>query len=78
MWNGLWHSCREYYADCDVVVSSPGGSLLESTNDKFLKFFKEGYRNKYRIVEDVLAEQTDILKIAIYREGSIRELGSPF
>lgn len=66
---------RGYYADCDVVVSSPEGSLLESTNDRFLKFFTEGYHNKYRIVKDVLAEKTDILKIAIYREGSIRELG---
>lgn len=66
---------REYYDSCDVVVSTSEGSLLESKNDKFLKFFQEGYHNKYRIVEDVLAEKTDILKIAIYREGSIRSLG---
>lgn len=72
---GIMAQLRGYYADCDVVVSSSGGSLLESTNDKFLKFFTEGYHNKYRIVKDVLAEQTDILKIAIYREGSIRVLG---
>lgn len=66
---------REYYDTCDVVVSSPEGSLLESRNEKFLKFFTEGYHNQYRIVEDVLAEKKDILKIAIYSEGSIRELG---
>ena len=66
---------RNYYADCDVVVSSPAGSLLETTNDKFLEFFREGYHNKYCIVEDVLAERTDILKIAVYRKGSIRALG---
>ena len=66
---------RGYYNTCDVVVSSSEGSLLESKNEKFLKFFREGYRNKYRIVEDVLAEKTDILKIAIYSEGSIRSLG---
>lgn len=70
----MWQ-LRQYYDSCDVVVSTPEGSLLESKNEKFLKFFREGYHNKYRIVEDVLAEQTDILKLAIYREGSIRELG---
>lgn len=66
---------REYYDECDVVVSTVAGSLLESTNEKFLKYFKEGYGNKYRIVPDVLAEKEDILKVAVYREGSIRKLG---
>lgn len=66
---------RTYYDTCDVVVSSTEGSLLETKNQKFLEFFKQGYHNKYRIVEDVLAEGTDIMKIAIYGEGSIRKLG---
>lgn len=66
---------RQYYDECDIVVSAASGSLLESVNEKFLRFFREGYHNKYRVVEDVLAQQEDILKIAVYREGSIRELG---
>ncbi len=66
---------RGYYGTCDVVVSSSEGSLIESKNGKFLKYFTEGYRNKYHIVEDVLAKKKDILKIAIYREGGIRRLG---
>ena len=66
---------RTYYDTCDVVVSSTNGSLLETKNEKFLQFFANGYHNKYRIVEDVLAEGLDIMKIAIYREGSIRKLG---
>lgn len=66
---------RTYYDTCDVVVSSTNGSLLETKNEKFLQFFANGYHNKYRIVEDVLAEGLDIMKIAIYREGSIRNLG---
>lgn len=66
---------RTYYDTCDVVVSSTEGSLLETKNQKFLDFFEQGYHNKYRIVEDVLAQGLDIMKIAIYREGSIRDLG---
>ena len=66
---------REFYEECDVVVSASSGSLLESENEKFLRFFAEGYHNKYRVVKDVLAEKEDILKIAVYREGSIRSLG---
>lgn len=66
---------RNYYNDCDVVVSSTEGSLLETKNQDFLSFFTEGYHNKYRLVEDVLKEDADIIKIAIYRKNSIRELG---
>lgn len=66
---------RTFYNTCDVVVSSTEGSLLETHNEKFLDFFAKGYHNKYRIVEDVLATGEDIMKIAIYQEHSIRELG---
>ena len=66
---------RDYYNDCDVVVSSTEGSLLETKNHDFLNFFTEGYHNKYRVVEDILKEDADIIKIAIYRKNSIRELG---
>ena len=66
---------RDYYNDCDVVVSSTEGSLLETKNQEFISFFTEGYHNKYRIVEDILKVDADIIKIAIYRKNSIRELG---
>lgn len=66
---------RPYYDECDTVVSTTDGSLLETKNQEFLDFFAEGYKNKYRIVEDVLAENAEIMKIAIYRKDSIRELG---
>lgn len=72
---GIMKQLRTYYGQCETVVSSVDGSLLETENQEFLDFFEKGYRNKYRIVEDVLKENTDILKIAIYRKGSIRDLG---
>lgn len=72
---GIMKQLRPYYGQCETVVSTVDGSLLETKNQEFLDFFKKGYRNKYRIVEDVLEEKTDILKIAIYQKDSIRDLG---
>lgn len=66
---------RTYYDTCKVVVSSTDGSLLEDDEEQFVKMVVEGYHNKCRVVKDVLAERADIIKIAIYREGSIRDLG---
>ena len=71
----LMTQLRQYYDECDVVVSSTEGSLIESRNEEFIKLIAEGYRNKYHVVEDVLAQQKEIIKIAIRHEGSIRELG---
>ena len=71
----LMAQLRQYYDECDVVVSSTEGSLIESHKEEFIKLIAEGYRNKYRVVEDVLAESEEIIKIAIRHKGSIRELG---
>lgn len=71
----LMAQLRQYYDECDVVVSSTEGSLIESRNEEFIKLIAEGYHNKYRVVEDVLAVQEEIIKIAIRHEGSIRDLG---
>lgn len=66
---------RGYYNSCDIIVSTPNGSLIESRNKEFIDLITYGYRNKFTLVEDVLKEQTDIIKIAIYQKESIRELG---
>ncbi len=66
---------RGYYGSCDIIVSTPKGSLIESRNKEFIDLITYGYRNKFTLVKDVLEEQTDIIKIAIYQKESIRELG---
>ena len=63
------------FSECDMVVSTPKGALLESKNKDFLHMMEFGYQNKFRLVEDVLKEDEVILKVAVYRKGSIRELG---
>lgn len=63
------------YRDCEIIVSTPKGSLVETKNQQFLDMMKYGYHNDVKIVEDVLAENQPILKVALYHPGSIRELG---
>lgn len=66
---------RTYYDFCDIIVSTPDGSLIESRNKEFIDLITYGYRNKFTLVEDILAQEADIIKIAIYQKDSIRHLG---
>lgn len=59
----------------DYIVSTDNGSIMDTTNQEFIHLIEYGYRNKYRLVEDVLKENVPILKIAAYQKNSIRELG---
>lgn len=63
---------RPYYGECETIVSTPNGSLVESENKEFLDLITYGYHNTFRRVKDVLAEEDEIIKIAVYRKGSIR------
>lgn len=72
---GILNMLRPYYGECETVISTPNGSLVESTDEEFIDLLTYGYRNTFRRVKDVLKEEEEIIKIAIYRKGSIRELG---
>ena len=54
-------------SEYEFTVSTPHGSLLETKNRLFLDMMKYGYHNIFRQVEDVLAEEEVILKIAVYQ-----------
>ncbi|MBD5471540.1 MAG: HAD family phosphatase [Lachnospiraceae bacterium] len=66
---------RPYYGECETIISTPNGSLVESQNEDFLNLITYGYHNAFRRVEDVLKADETIIKIAVYRKESIRELG---
>lgn len=66
---------REYDGICDIMVSTPNGGLVESRNKAFVDLLTYGYRNKFTLVDDVLEEDAEIIKIAVYQKDSIRELG---
>lgn len=59
----------------EFIVSTPKGSLMETKNQGFVDMIRDGYGNRFRLVEDVLAEALPILKVAVYHPGSIRALG---
>lgn len=59
----------------EYIVSTDKGSIMDTKNQEFIDLIKYGYRNKYRLVEDVLNEDVPILKIAAYQKDSIRTLG---
>lgn len=66
---------RPYYGECEAIISTSNGSLVESQSEDFLNLITYGYHNAFRRVEDVLKTDETIIKIAVYRKGSIRKLG---
>lgn len=66
---------RSLGKEYDFIVSTPEGSLLETENGSFLDMIRYGYHNRFRVVKDVLEEDVQILKVAVYHPGSIRGLG---
>ncbi|MBO4373999.1 MAG: Cof-type HAD-IIB family hydrolase [Lachnospiraceae bacterium] len=63
------------FPDTDIIVSCPGVSLIESKNEDFVNLIRYGYNNNVEVVDDVLDTPGDIIKVAVYRKGSIRETG---
>lgn len=66
---------RSYGKGYDFVVSTPEGSLVESKEESFVTLIRDGYRNRMKVVEDVLAEKPRIMKTALFHKGSIRDIG---
>lgn len=75
---GILAMLRPYYGECETVISTANGSLVESKNQEFIDLLTNGYHNTFRQVEDVLKEGAEIIKIAAYRKSSIREIGERF
>ncbi len=59
----------------DYIVSTDNGSIIDTQNQEFIDLIQYGYRNKFRLVKDVLQEEVPIIKVAAYKKESIRELG---
>ncbi len=72
---GIMKMLRPYYGECEAYISTPGGGLIESRNEEFIDLITNGYHNSFRWVRDVLKEQEEIIKIAVYRKESVRHLG---
>lgn len=60
---------------CEILVSTPQGSLVETKNQDFLDMMIHGYHNVVHVVDDVLAGKAPVLKVAVFHQGTIRRLG---
>ena len=69
------HTIRKENIGGEYIVSTNDGSIMDTKNQEFIDLITYGYRNKFRLVEDVLKEEVPIIKIAAFQKGSIRELG---
>lgn len=69
------HTIRKLNINGDYIVSTNDGSIMDTKNQEFIDLITYGYRNKFRLVPDVLLENVPIIKIAAFQKGSIRELG---
>lgn len=67
-----------YEKDCHVVASTDKGCFLESKDENFIRLITESYRNDVQLTEDILGEDVDFIKLAIYRKDSVRQLGESF
>ncbi len=73
---GIMTDLRAYYDQgCHVVASTTQGCYLESKDEGFIRLMREGYRNDATLTDDILSLDQDFLKLAVYRKGSIQEIG---
>ena len=64
-----------YSEGCHVVASTANGCYLESKDEAFIHLISEEYRNDVTLTEDILKADADIIKLAVYKKGTIRSIG---
>lgn len=67
--------CRKYQDSIHLMIGSKEGVLIETKDEKFIDLLELGYHNKVSVVANLLEDEIDVLKISLYRKGSIRDLG---
>ena len=64
-----------YSEGCHVVASTANGCYLESKDEAFIHLISEEYRNDVTMTEDILKADAEIIKLAVYKKGTIRPIG---
>ena len=55
------HTIRKVNVNGDYIVSTNDGSIMDTKNQEFIDLITYGYRNKFRLVRDVLSENVPII-----------------
>jgi hypothetical protein len=74
----IMNDLRSLYPDCHVVASTSQGCFIESRDTAFIELIRDSYRNDVMLTDDILKEDTEFVKLAIYKKGSIRSHGENF
>lgn len=72
---GIVKLYREHRDICECIVSTPKMTLMETDNREFIELIRNGYRNRFEVVHDVLDTTEPIMKVSIYKKDGIRKLG---
>lgn len=56
---------------CFLTASGREATYIETKDEKFWDFLVNGYHNTVKIVDDVLKEDTEIIKLALYNGAGI-------
>lgn len=73
---GIMADLRALYPqDCHVVASTAQGCFLESKDQDFINLIANEYRNDVTLTDDILAEDVEIIKLAVYKKGNMRPIG---
>lgn len=60
------------HTDCMLTISGKEATYTESRDEQFLDLLVNGYHNTVEIVEDVLAVDTTVIKMALYNKNGIQ------
>ena len=73
---GIMADLRALYPEgCHVVASTARGCFLETGDRDFINLIANEYRNDVTMTDDILSEDVDIIKLAVYKKGTIRSIG---
>lgn len=59
--------------DWHIVASTTGPAYLENDDKEFQAWLINGYKMDIRVVKDILAEDVDFIKIALYHKEGVSE-----
>lgn len=62
---------------CLFTASGKGATYIENPDEEFLDLLVNGYHNTIEIVDDVLAVNDTIIKLALYKKDGIYDVAKP-
>lgn len=61
-------------SDCELSASTDQINYLESKNQEYIDLIHYGYRNRYKLTDDLIKEEQPFIKISLYRKAGIESL----